>query len=245
MAKVLGLVTARGGSKGIPRKNLRPVAARPLIAWTLDAAKASRLLTSVLVSTDDPEIALAARAEGVDAPFLRPAEYAGDESPHFEVACHALDWLAANRSESVDYVCLLQPTSPLRTAIDIDGAIELALARHADAVVGVTLSPVHPQLMYRMDGQAALTPLLQPEQGYARRQDLPPVYMLNGAIYVNRVEALRHDRTFTPPGALGFVMPAERSLDIDCEAELQAAEVALARINASRKDRRDESATPR
>src|SRR6185295_5108464 len=107
MAKVLGLVTARGGSKGIPRKNLRLVAGRPLIAWTLNAAKASRLLTHVVVSTDDREIALAARAEDVEAPFLRPAEFAGDASSHFEVVCHALEWLQAHRGETYDYICLL------------------------------------------------------------------------------------------------------------------------------------------
>lgn len=228
MTKVLGLVTARGGSKGVPRKNLRLVAGRPLIAWTLDAAKASRLITRVLVSTDDPEIALVARAEGVEAPFLRPAEYAGDASPHIDAVLHALDWLISNRGESYDYVCLLQPTSPLRTAEDIDGALELAISRDPDAVVSVSPSPVHPHLLYHMDALSALTPLLPPLQGYARRQDLPAAFVLNGAIYVNRVEALRRDRCFTPPGALGFFMPQERSLDIDEEAGLRAAENALA-----------------
>lgn len=227
MTKVLGLVTARGGSKGVPRKNLRLVAGRPLIVWTLDAAKASRLLTRVLVSTDDPEIALVARAEGVQAPFLRPAELAGDASPHIDVVLHALDWLISNRGESYDYVCLLQPTSPLRAAEDIDEALELAISREADAVVSVSPSPVHPHLLYRMDAVSALTPVLPPVQGYARRQDLPAAFVLNGAIYVSRVEALRRDRCFTPPGALGFVMPPTRSLDIDDEAGLRAAGTAL------------------
>lgn len=227
MASVLGLVTARGGSKGVPRKNLRPVAGRPLIAWTLDAAKGSRRLTHVLVSTDDPEIVLAARGEGVEAPFLRPTEFAGDASPHIDVVLHALDWLRSNRGETYDYVCLLQPTSPLRTAQDIDGVIDLAVSREADAVVSISPSPVLPNLIYRMDADAALTPLLPPVQGYARRQDLPAAYVLNGAIYVNRAESLRRERSFAPPGALGFLMPADRSLDVDEEADLLAADAAL------------------
>jgi len=233
MAGVLGLVTARGGSKGIPRKNLRPVAGRPLIAWTLDAAKAARSLSRVVVSTDDPEIALVARSLGVDAPFLRPAELSGDASAHLDVVCHALDWLASHQGQQFEYVCLLQPTSPLRSAGDIDGAVELAVSRRAEAVVGVTPSPVHPNLIYRMDLNDTLTPLLSPIAGYARRQDLPPVYVLNGAIYVNRIEALRRERTFTPAGALGFLMPTERSLDVDSEEDLRSAETALAAYAAT------------
>lgn len=228
MASALGLVTARGGSKGIPRKNLRPVAGRPLIAWTLEAAKASRLLIRAIASTDDPEIALAVRSAGFDAPFLRPVELAGDASPHIDVVLHALDWLQSHRGESYDYVCLLQPTSPLRTAEDIDGAIELALSRNADAVVSISPSPVHPHLICQVDKGDAIQPLLPTTSGYARRQDQPPAYVLNGAVYVNRVESLRRSRTFTPPGALGYIMPPERALDVDCEADLQAAEAALA-----------------
>ncbi len=229
MARVLGLVTARGGSKGIARKNLRLVAGRPLIAWTLDAAIASRRLTRAILSTDDPEIALVARATGVEAPFLRPAELAGDASPHFDVVCHALDWLKTNRGEIYDYVCLLQPTSPLRIGEDIDGAVDLALSRDADAVVGITVSPVKPHLLFSMDDSASLTPILQPAEGYARRQDRPSAFVLTGAIYVNRVESLRRDQTFTPSGALGYLMPLDRSLDVDSETDLQAAEAALAK----------------
>jgi len=244
MASVLGLVTARGGSKGVPRKNLRLVAGRPLIAWTLDAAIASRRLTSVILSTNDPEIAVVARAAGVEAPFLRPADLSGDASPHFDVVCHALEWLKTHRNETYDYVCLLQPTSPLRTADDIDGAIDLALSRRADAVVGITTSPVNPELVYRMDARSSLTPVIAPAVGYARRQDLPSAYVLNGAIYVSRVETLRRDRTFTPPGALGFIMPSERSLDVDTEADLQAAESGLKRISVSRPEVTSESPAP-
>lgn len=228
MARVLGLVTARGGSKGVPRKNLRPVAGRPLIAWTLDAAKASRTLTQVMVSTDDPEIAMVARGMGVDVPFLRPAELSGDLSPHLDVVLHALDWLEAHRGATFEYVCLLQPTSPLRSGQDIDAAVERAVSRRAEAVVGITESPVQPHLIHALNSDDTLTPLLPQAAGYVRRQDVPPAYVLNGVIYVNRVESLRRDRTFMPTGTLGYRMPAERSMDVDTEADLRAAEAALA-----------------
>ena len=140
MTKILGLITARGGSKGIPGKNIKPLAGKPLIAWTIEAANNSRLLSQVIVSTDDNEIARSAQAWGAEVPFKRPEELAQDQSSHLDVVLHALQWYQLQHRALPEYVMLLQPTSPLRTANDIDAAISLAAQKQADAI---TVSYTH------------------------------------------------------------------------------------------------------
>lgn len=227
MLHVVGLVTARGGSKGIPRKNLRLLAGRPLIAWTIEAAKHSRSLRRVIVSTDDAEIAEVGCQWGAEVPFTRPAELAGDTSPHVGVVLHALDWLAEHEGREPDWVMLLQPTSPLRTAEDIDAAIDLAERNETDAVVGVTEPRHHPFLMHRMDEDGRLSKFMPSDLAYAARQSLPPVFATNGAIYLIRSKCLRSTGTLTPEGCHGLVMPATRSLDIDSAEDLALAELVM------------------
>ncbi len=229
MRTVFGIITARGGSKGIPRKNIARVAGRPLIAWTIAAARASRHLTRLLVSTDDNAIAEISRTEGAEVPFLRPSELSEDDSPHVAVVQHALAWLRDQEACEPDFVMLLQPTSPLRTAADIDAAIELAERSGTEAVVGVTEVRQHPYLMYRLDPAGRLTPFIGHDLEYARRQDFPPLYAANGAIYLIRPSCLNRSGTFTPAGAQAYVMPPERSLDVDTPWDLQWAEWLLTR----------------
>ncbi len=226
---VVALIPARGGSKGIPRKNLAPLAGKPLIAWTIEAALASKNLSRVIVSTDDAEIADAARQHGADVPFLRPPELAADESGALEVALHALDWLRENAGGEPEYLLLLQPTSPLRTTADIDAAIDLARARGADAVLGVCEAEPHPYLARRVDENGALSHFIPVPEASGPRQGFPPAYVLNGALYLNRSTSLRASRAFQPPGALALVMPRERSLDIDTPLDLRIAEALLNR----------------
>lgn len=227
MPTVLGLVTARGGSKGIPRKNIAPVAGRPLIGWTITAACQSRRLKRVVVSTDDSAIAEISRQAGAEVPFLRPPELSGDDSPHVAVVQHALAWLRHNEGGSPEYVMLLQPTSPLRTAADIDAVVDLAEASGAEAVVSVTEARHHPYLMYRMGDTGRLAPFMRHDLAYARRQDLPPVWAANGAIYLIQAACLEREGTFTPEGALGYLMPPARSLDVDTPWDLRLAELVL------------------
>lgn len=224
---VVALITARGGSKGIPRKNLAPVAGKPLIAWTIAAARGSKHVSRVLVSTDDPEIAEVSRAHGAEVPFLRPAELARDDSTSFDVAAHTLHWLAEHDHDEPDYLLLLQPTSPLRAAADIDGAIELARDRNADAVLAVCEASPHPYLARQIDDRGVLADFIPLAQKPSRRQDYPPAYMLNAAIYLNRPASLLATRSFQPPGALAYIMPQERSLDIDSPWELRLADLLL------------------
>ena len=227
MLEVVGLITARGGSKGLPRKNVLPLAGKPLIAWTIEAAQRSRHLRRVIVSTDDPEIAEISRQCGAEVPFLRPGDLAGDASPHVGVVLQALDWFGEHEGRAPEWVMLLQPTSPLRTAQDIDAAIELAESTGADAVVSVVEPRHHPYLMHRMDERGGLTAFMPSNLEYARRQDLPAVFATNGAIYLIRDSHLRTTGTLTPDGSHGLIMPEERSLDIDTAGDFHLAELIL------------------
>lgn len=227
---VVALVTARGASKRLPRKNVLPLAGKPLIAWTLGAARAARSVRRILVSTDDPEIASTAKLYGGEVPFLRPAELAGDHAPHAGVVEHALRWLEAS-GDHPDYVLLLQPTSPLRTAEDIDGIVAFASAKEADCVVSLCPAKDHPLLCRRLDDQGTVIPYLPQPEGYLRTQDLPPAYVLNGAMYLIRPRTFLEAQTLNPPGTLGYIMPEGRSLDVDDAADLKAAEWLLGEQN--------------
>lgn len=224
---VVALITARSGSKSIPRKNVIPVGGKPLIAWTIAAALGSRNVSRVLVSTDDPEIAEVSRTHGAEVPFLRPAELAQDDSTSFDVAAHALRWLAEHDHAEPDYLLLLQPTSPLRAAEDIDGAIDLARERNADAVLAVCEASPHPYLARSVDERGVLSDFIHLAKKPSRRQEYPAAYMLNAAIYLNRPASLLASRSFQPPGALAYIMPQERSLDIDSPWELRIADLIL------------------
>ena len=220
---VLGLIPARGGSKGLPRKNIRPLGGRPLLAWTADAARASRYVDRIVVSTDDVEIASVATAAGLDVPFLRPAELARDDTPGIDPVLHALGQLPA-----FDVVVLLQPTSPLRRASDIDGCVERMLATGAPVCVSVRRAFDHPYWTYRCDVDGVLLPYAHDPGGEIhRRQDLPPAFVENGAVYAARVPWLLSHRSFVGDRTVAYEMPADRSLDIDTADELQRAEAAL------------------
>jgi len=236
--RVAAVITAREASKGIPGKNLHPLCGKPLIAWTVQAALQSSRLDRVLVSTDSEAIAQAARFAGrnhassgpleLEIPFLRPAYLATDTATHLDVLRHALAWLDS-QDDLPEYVLTLQPTSPLRTARDIDAAVELALARRADAVVGVSPLDHHPSLFRTIGPAGELVPFVEDDIPNTRRQDFAPVHMINGAIYVNRSRALLASGLFCPPGALAYLMPAERALDIDEPWQFTVAEALLAK----------------
>ncbi len=213
---VLAIIPARGGSKGVPRKNIREVAGKPLIAFTIEEAKKSKYIDRLILSSDDAEIIRVAQSWGCEAPFVRPAELAQDETPGIAPVLHAMEQLP-----EYDIVVLLQTTSPLRSVADIDGCIEQCITNRANACVSVTPAEQSPYWMYTMGKSGAMQPLIQTDQVFARRQDLPQAYILNGAVYVARCDWLRQSKTFLAAETLGFVMPAERSLDIDTELDLQ------------------------
>jgi CMP-N-acetylneuraminic acid synthetase len=189
------VITARGGSKGIPGKNLKPLAGKPLIAYTIDAAREAGVFDRVITSTDDQAIADCVRAHGGEVPFLRPSELAGDDTPHLPVLQHAVSWLADHDSYRPDIVVILQPTSPLRRGQHIRDAVDL-LARHdVDSVLSVSRVPTHlnPMRMLRVDdrGRATLFVTGEPvRRRINRRQDLPPAWVIDGAIYAFRTRVL-------------------------------------------------------
>jgi N-acylneuraminate cytidylyltransferase len=212
--RLLAVIPARGGSKGVPRKNVRVVAGLPLIAWTLKAARESRFIDTVMVSTDDHEIANVARAHGGDVPFMRDARLASDEAPTMDVVLDVLQ-----RCPGYGWVILLQPTSPLRQADDIDAAIKRCLAANAPSCVSICSVQESPYWMYSVSESGHMKPLMPPTE-LTRRQDLPPIYSLNGAIYLARVDWLLRERTFVRAETIAHEMPVERSLDIDTESDL-------------------------
>jgi CMP-N,N'-diacetyllegionaminic acid synthase len=206
---LLALIPARSGSKGIPRKNIRPLAGKPLIAHTIGAALQARGIARVVVSTDDPEIAEIAREWGAEVPFLRPPELAADSTPGIDPVLHALE-----RIPEATQVLLLQPTSPLRSVADIEGILAFQAQHGCPSAVSVTASTKHPQWMVRLSADHQLSPVLPPRPADTRQQ-LEPVYALNGALYLADRAWLQNHRSFLGPGTLGYPMPPERSVDID------------------------------
>ncbi len=228
--RLLGLVTARGGSKRLPGKNIRMLGDRPLIAWTLDAARASGVLCDVLVSTDDPAIAETAQVWGGLVPWLRPAELAGDSASSIDVALHALDWYEAEHGR-VDGLLLLQPTSPFRRAETLREAVDLFRKGSGRPVVSVSPAEPPPAWCFTL-ANGALTPLLGWEMMERRSQDLEPTFALNGAVFLATPAVLRERRTYVTEDTLPLLMsdPAE-ALDIDTEWDWILAKAILARLD--------------
>ena len=220
--RVLGLIPARGGSKSIPRKNLVDLGGVPLIQWTIQAALGSNLIR-VVVSTDDDEIAEISQSLGAEVPFKRPAELSSDQTLSIDVVLHALDAL----KEDFDAVMMLQPTSPFRTSIDIESAIKII----GDASSVISVVPVegtHPARMKFVEDGVLIDPPFAETIENMPRQELRPMYIRNGAIYLTRISDLRN-RTFKGTLSRALIMPKERSINIDTGFDLAFARVALSK----------------
>jgi CMP-N,N'-diacetyllegionaminic acid synthase len=221
MLRVLGIVTARGGSKGIPRKNTILVAGKPLLAYTAQAALAARCLDRVVLSTDDDEIARVGQDLGLEVPFMRPAELARDDTPSLPVVQDVVRRLEA-AGNRYDAVFTLQPTNPLRRTADIDGAIELLERTGADSVISfVDVGERHPARMKFIDsdGRVQDPPFAEAFEGQ-RRQDLPKLYLRDGSVYVTRRDVLMNDNSFKGRDCRAWLMPAERSCNVDTPFDL-------------------------
>ena len=223
--RILGVIPARGGSKGIPRKNLALLGGKPLLYYTIEAVVGSSCLTRTILSSEDAEIVQLARGYGIDVPFIRPVELASDSATSSQVAKHALEAVEVQEGKRYDYVCLLEPTCPLRTSGDIDAAVELLLDSQADAVVSVfRIEAPHPaKMLVIADGR--LKPFLPDRWRHnLLRQDLEAVYAVNGAVYCVKRDILVQSNSFWGFSTMPCIMPLERSVNIDTWLDLKLAE---------------------
>ncbi len=215
--KVLCIIPARGGSKGIPRKNIIEIDDKPLVAYSIECAKESRYIDSVVVSTHDEEIASISKAWGAEVPFLRPKELAHDTSKTIEAVLFTVDELQ-KRTCIFDILVLLQPTQPLRTAVQVDEAIRLFMEKQED-VVSLSAVSEHPILMRKLDETTQNVKPLLSQNSTVRRQDMETFFIVNGAIYVNGIHNLSKDTSFND-NPIGYVMNESITVDIDDELDL-------------------------
>jgi N-acylneuraminate cytidylyltransferase len=233
--EILAVVPARGGSKGIPRKNLKLLAGEPLIAHTIREGQKSKLINRLVVSTEDAEIAGVARQRGAEVPFVRPTELALDDVTDLPVFQHCLAWLAENQNYSPDIVVHLRPTAPLRTVNHIDRAIELLLASpEADSVRSVSPASEQPLKMWLVN-EGTLTPYI-PAEVYGieepynmPRQKLPAAFIHNGAIDVVRAGVIMNKNSMTGGPIKAFVMDADECVSIDTPLDWEVAELLMSR----------------
>lgn len=212
---ILAIIPARGGSKAVPQKNLKLLAGKPLIAWTIEEAQKSQYIDRLILSSEDANIIQAARDLGCEVPFIRPIELARDDTPGIRPVLHAIEAL----HEKYSYVLVLQPTSPLRTKADIDDCIRYCIEQKALTCVSVAPVTKHPYWMHTLTDNQRLSPLIRMQKDFECRQDLPAVYSENGAIYIAQSNYLLKTGSFITDITLAYIMPVERSLDIDDEVD--------------------------
>lgn len=223
--RVLGIIPARGGSKGLPGKNLKILINKPLIAWSIQAAKNSKYIDYFLVSTDSEEISDTAKKWGADVPFLRPKELATDEAPSSWLIEHAILFLK-EKGETFDYVVLIEPTSPLRDSIDIDQALDKIEEKSGEAIVSVCKAEtIHPAFMFTINETGQMNTFLPGDDFVVlRRQDLEPVYFTEGSVYISKIDAYLEKKTFYHKGTLAYIVPKWKSIEIDDEIDFHIAE---------------------
>lgn len=223
LPRVLGLVPARGGSKGVPRKNVRLLWGRPLLVHTLEAARGAGCLDRLVVSTDDQAIAQVAEGAGVPVPWLRSRELAEDRSNVVDAALEALDKLEGSEGYRPEAVCLLQPTSPFRTVQTIRRAVDLFASSGGESVVSVSPARDHPYWCKRVNADGTLSDFVAGADVPVSRQELPPVFRVNGAVYVATVDTLRSARSFHSRRTRALVIDEREALDIDTPLDWEIA----------------------
>lgn len=234
--RILGVIPARGGSKGVPGKNIRPILGKPLIAYTIETGLKSEMVTDVVVTTDSEEFQKIALEYGAECPFLRPAELATDTALAVPTIQHAVGEMEARKGVKYDYIIMLQPTSPLKTAEDLDGALNKLIDEKADGIISVVdVDNNHPMKMKKFLGDDARSGQLvdyeKPPYENCPRQHLPPVYIVNGAFYATKRDVFMNDNTFQGEHCVGYIMSPERSVNIDTPFDFLLAEHTLKELN--------------
>ncbi|MDF2877900.1 MAG: acylneuraminate cytidylyltransferase [Clostridia bacterium] len=226
LKSILAIIPARGGSKGIPKKNIKALNGVPLIGYTLQEVKKSKHITRVVVSTDDEEIAEVSRQFNAEIPCLRPKQLSTDTSSTVDGIAHMINYLNEKENYVPDYICLLQCTSPLRTNLDIDGAIDKLLNSDFDGIVSVCESEVNPYWTNVFE-KNKLKYFIEEGKFITRRQDLPQIYRCNGAIYIIKTEVFIKEKTFETENITGYIMTNENSIDIDTTIDFKIAEILM------------------
>lgn len=214
---IIAIIPARGGSKGLPGKNIKELCGKPLIAWSIESGLGSKYIDEVMVTTDSEEIAGVAREFGASVPFIRPAELASDTATSFDVIDHAISFYANNLHKKFDYIVLLEPTSPQRDEEDIDRAIEQLLSNsQASAIVGICKTESqNPAFLVRKTSDNIIVGYENQDMKILRRQDIGDVYFFEGSVYVSATDAYLSRKTFYHERTLGYEVPKWKSLEID------------------------------
>ncbi len=223
---VLTIITARGGSKRIPNKNILPLGGKPLLAWTIQSALDARISQRIIVSTDSEEISAIARKWGAEVPFIRSGELSNDSASSEDVVLNVLDWLREKNENIPGCFLLLQPTSPFRTSRDIEAAVSLFQEKKAEAVISVCEDPFPMTWLVQVEPDGLITPTAG---GDKSRQ----TYRKNGAIYVVSTAHFINERSFAPRKSFAYVMPSDRSLDIDTKWDFHLAELIVEDLYAN------------
>lgn len=220
--RILAIIPARGGSKGLPGKNSLFFCGKPLLAWSIEQALKSKYIDQVLVSTDSKKIAAIARKFGAEVPFLRPRAISGSSAKTIDAVFHAVDALK-NKDRHFDHIILLQPTSPLRSEKDIDQAIEEFFKKKAQSIISVCKTEHSPLWAGVLPKDLSMKDFIKPRVADKPRQSLPDYYRINGAIYFSSIDYLRRNKGFLGELTVAFVMPRERSIDIDTQLDFDFA----------------------
>lgn len=226
---VLALITARGGSKSVVGKNLRTIGDKSLIGWTMDAARSSRYIDRIIISTDNQDIIDHAKALGCEVPFMRPDYLATDKASSLDVVRHAME----EEGRGYDLMVLLQPTSPFRRGEDIDATIDRMFSVQARTCITVCKASKSPHWMFEIEDDGTMEPVVKMEtlNKATRRQDLPPVYVINGAVYVAYIDDLLNGGKLMDKHTVAHIMSVRRSLDIDDEMDLKIAKALLDEVH--------------
>ena len=221
--KILAIIPARGGSKSVPKKNIYPLNGKPLIYYSISSGLKAKYIDRLIVSTDSPEIAKVARKYKAEVPFVRPAELASDTAPTLPVLQHVVKYVEENDKFKPDLVVLIQPTNPLVRSEDVDGTIETLFKTNTNSCFSVTEISQRPEWMYRMDNNPAEL-FLKEESGPTKRsQELPRLAIINGTVYVMKYETLMTKNKIRDGNTSIYVMPRERSVDIDDKFDFELA----------------------
>lgn len=225
---VLGIIPARGGSKRLPRKNLLPLAGKPLISYTIQAGLQSHCIDELMVSTDDSEIARVSIEYGANVPFMRSSALAQDDTSTFEVVRNVIDYYKNEKSWLFEFIVLLQPTSPLRDAVEIEFAMELLHKNKADAVISVSEPDHTPLWCNTLPNNLSMKGFLRDDVKFKRSQELDRYYRVNGAVYIINVSRLLAEQTFfIKNNIFAHIMPQEKSVDIDTGLDLKLCELLI------------------